>query len=77
MINIETFLSCIDCLTDLCNDTTSGDGVEYPTADSTKWRGQLMTFISLAPNRAVDIEFKLPEKVLDTSNIQQSGQLFQ
>lgn len=71
MICIEAFLSSIHCLTELYN--AGDEGVEYPE-DSRDWRGQLMTFICLSPSRAIDIDFKLPEKVLDLSNMQQSGQ---
>lgn len=72
LIGIETFLSCIDSLTELQHHSPH-EKLQYTDVDD--WRGRLINFITLSPTNSLDIEFDLPEKVLDTSNIQQqSGQ---
>ena len=65
----EIFQLCTDAYTQLEN--CSSDVYEY--TDVEDWRGALITFLTLSPFSAIDIKFEIPEKVLDTSNVQQSG----
>lgn len=71
---MDTFLSCSAAFAELEDATLGSDeGSAHEYTEVDDWRGRLIMFLTLSPSRAIDIGFDLPEKVLDTSNVQQSG----
>ena len=69
VVSMDTFQRCADAFCEL--ESYKSEGFEYTDIDD--WRGRLIMFLTLSPSNAINIEFDLPEKVLDTSNMQQSG----
>ena len=68
MIGLENFLDCGQTYSLL---EESNGPVLYDNVD--EWRGTLMTMLSLLDSNAIEISFQLPEKVIDTSDMAQSG----